>query len=253
MHDLVAMRQKRTGIRRQSTSSTSGDDEKPPTTEEEALTKAQEVNPDNVQRESIDERLAGLLNEAKAIPAKDKQGKISYLNSLMCQQPNKYAGFGYYFNVYSKNLMPMRLERIKSFMDKHPKMHDGTSYRYDPVVNALNFFYAPLEEMDTSEGKPLIDPAAGVPPRVGSPSKSGNIHWQWTGDMDKVEENLTNLVKLLAKGGFIHEPLANWLSQWVVGNDGVMKLLPKEAPELIDSAIRKALSVKKKKIGRAHV
>ena len=65
--------------------------------------------------------------------------------------------------------------------------------------------------------------------------------------MDKVEENLTNLVQLLARGGFIHEPLANWLSQWVVGNEQVMKLLPKEAPELIDMAIRKALSVKKKK------
>ena len=103
MHDLVSMRQKRTGIKRPSESSTIEDDVTPPTTEEDALTKTNEVNPDNVQRESIDDRLAGLLNEAKTIPAKDKQGKISYLNSLMCQQPNKYAGYGYYFNVYSKD------------------------------------------------------------------------------------------------------------------------------------------------------
>ena len=143
--------------------------------------------------------------------------------------------------------MPLRLDKIKPFMDKFPKMHDGTSYCYDPVVKALNFFYAPDEAMETSEEQPLINPAARVTPCIGSPSKSGYIHWQWTGDMGQVKVNMTNLVQFLAKGGFIQEPLANWLSQWVVGNTEFMNLLPKEAPKLIDNAIRKALSIKKKK------
>ena len=110
MHDLVSMRQKRTGIKRPSESSANEDDITP-STEEDALTKTNLVNPDNVQRESLDDRLQGLLQEAKTNTAKDKQGKIAYLNSLMIQQPNKYAGFGYYYNVYKKNLIPMKIGR----------------------------------------------------------------------------------------------------------------------------------------------
>ena len=262
MHDLVLMRQKRTGERRASfssvTSAQSGDGKNQH--ESDPLTQNTAQVEDGAQRrQTIDERLASLTSEAKDIKAKDKQGKLITLNQLMTSKPNRYAGFCYYYNVLSKNLQPLRQEKASAFMNKHSKLHDGVFYYFDPMVNKLNLFNASTDPMDTSEKtsdpqappsvetpQPLLAPDTPVPPRVGSPRKPNKIYWQWTGDMTQVETNMNALLTFLHGGGFIHEPLAIWLNDYIFTNPRIMEKLNQQCQDLLQKAIRQALSKNKK-------
>ena len=101
MHDLVQMRQKRTGERRPSVSSVSSAKSGGTTPiESDPLTQNPAQVEGGARVQTVDERLADLFSEAKNIKAKDKQGKLASLNQLMVNNPNRYAGFCYYFNSY---------------------------------------------------------------------------------------------------------------------------------------------------------
>ena len=262
MHDLVQMRQKRTGERRSSfssqTSAKSGDGTPK---ESDPLTQNPSTTPEGTpKRESVDDRIANLLSEAKTIKANDKQGKLARLNQLMANKPNRYAGICYYFNKYSNSLHPLKQENVVDFMKNHSKLHDGVFYFFDPVVNGLNLFNVSSDPMDITEQtsdppvntppavelpKPLMAPDTPVPPRVGSPRKANKIYWQWVGDMTQVETNMNALLQFLHKGGFIHEPLAIWLNEYIFTNDRIMEKLNQQCQDLLQQAIRQALSKKK--------
>ena len=260
MHDLVQMRQKRTGERRPSVSSvTSAKSGGNTPIESDPLTQNPAQVEDGARVQTVDERLADLFSEAKNIKAKDKQGKLASLNQLMVNNPNRYAGFCYYFNSYSRSLHPIRLEGASNFMKNHSKLHDGVLYYFDPVVGGLNLFNVSIDPMDTTETtnsdpkapavettQPLLDPDTPVPPRVGSPRKANKIYWQWVGDMTQVETNMNALLTFLHGGGFIHEPLAIWLNDYIFPNERIVAKLNQQCQDLLQKAIRQALSKNKK-------
>ena len=259
VHDLVQMRQKRTGERRTSISSvTSAKSDGNTTNESDPLTQ-NPVNDGAQRRELVDDRIANLLSEAEKIPAKDKQGKLSALNQLMVNRPNRYAGICYYFNVISKSFHPLKQDEALDFMKNNSKLHEGIFYYFDPMINRINLLNVSTEIMDTTEQsippseppavatpQPLLAPDTPVPPRVGSPKKANKIYWQWQGDMSQVETNINNLLKFLHSGGFIHEPLAIWLNEYIFSNDRIMAKMNQPCVDLLQKAIRQALSKQKK-------
>ena len=146
-------------------------------------------------------------------------------------------------------------------MSKHSKLHDGVFYYFDPMVNKINLFNASTDPMDTTEQsnsnppanppavetpQPLLAPDTPVPPRVGSPKKANKIYWQWAGDMSQVETNINTLLTFLHSGGFIHEPLAIWLNEYIFSNDRIMAKMNQQCVDLLQKAIRQALSKPKK-------
>ena len=263
MHDLVQMRQKRTGERRASFSSvtSANSTEGKIQNESDPLTQTPVNTEDGaLRRESVDDRLAKLLSEAKDIKAKDKQGKLSVLNQQMVNRPNRYTGICYYFNVISKSLHPLMQKDAPDFMRTHSKLHEGIFYYFDPLINRINLLNVSTDSMDTTETpasdppanppavetpQPLFAPGTPVPPRVGSPKKSGKVYWQWTGDMNAVEANINSLLTFLHSGGFINEPLAIWLNEYIFANDRIMAKMNQPCVDLLQGAIRQALAKKK--------
>ena len=244
MHDLVSMRQKRTGgARRLSTTSTSSNEQ---LKENDPLTKAKSTsevtNPEHSL--SVDERIV-LIKQREALNANDKQGKLIQLNERMQLKPSLYAGIGFFYNKFSLNLTPVNLQEIKSIMQKKRFLHDGVIYYFDPIIGKLNIYSAVADDkMETEETNPQLDPKATCPPRLGSPTK-GTLVWQWEGDMSQVNANISALIEVLKKGGFIHLSLARWLDQWVFSNKLLMSSMLPEARELLQGAVKKAYSGQK--------
>ena len=119
-------------------------------------------------------------------------------------------------------------------------LHDGVIYYFDPIIGKLNIFSAVTDDkMETEETNPQLDPKATCPPRLGSPTK-GTLVWQWEGDMTQVNTNISALIEVLKKGGFIHLSLARWLDQWVFNNKSLMSSMLPEARELLQEAVKKA-------------
>ena len=243
MHDLVKMREKRIPgrVRNPSSSSeaTSTDENTAPkvdiVTKEEDRKESPPVEP---IRPSLDARLKELTSEADAkLTVNDKKGKLYQLNELMQYNPNKYQGYGYYYDVYKCNFVPMRLDKLKEFMCSHKSRHDGISYYYDILIAKLNIYYVPSTDDDIME--PQLDKDAPAPPRVGSPNK-GTIYWQWEGQLSDVMPNINALISFLKKkGAFIHPDLADWLKKWVMPNADITFLLNQEDLAILERAIQK--------------
>ena len=146
------------------------------------------------------------------------------------------------------------------FMRTHSKLHEGIFYYFDPLINRINLLNVSTESMDITEQstsdpqaippavetpQPLLDPGTPVPPRVGSPKKANKVYWQWEGDMTKVETNINTLLKFLHGGGFIHEPLAIWLNEYIFSNERVMSKMNQQCQDLLQNAMRQALAKRK--------